>query len=293
MRFATRIVLVLMLGGQLAIAQVNPFRPIPELMLGDGLVLKNFKVLSYTSDGVNASWDGGSGIVEYERFPPEWDAVFVRFRPKGVQPAKATTAPLKQHSRAPIKGNTAGTAPSSGSGSQPRALVPQPNLTPLPKVEFQYEKALLNRKIEGQCFIVTKGGQNVKLGLVSVQIFPSSVWEKTGGVLHGRLREYELRIKPLLDAAVGPSEAQRWLELYEIRTQSKREIWWLLPQSPISAKTDADGRFSITHDVAEKFFVVAHAARQVGRDVERYYWHVSSDEIPASGQLLLSNDNHH
>lgn len=79
--------------------------------------------------------------------------------------------------------------------------------------------------------------------------------------------------------------------LYEARENAKRKIWDLLPPSPVFTKTDADGKFVLAQNVSEKFIVGAFGSRLVGKDVERYQWFVSSDDIPSSGQFFLSNDN--
>ena len=66
--------------------------------------------------------------------------------------------------------------------------------------------------------------------------------------------------------------------------------WNVLPACP-HAKTDADGRFELKHNLKGPFFLFASARRRVGSTIERYSWKIRSTEIDASGDVMLTNDN--
>ncbi len=63
-----------------------------------------------------------------------------------------------------------------------------------------------------------------------------------------------------------------------------------LPPPMATAKTDADGKFTLPLP-SGKYVIAAKTSRRVGDDTEVYSWLVSLD-LTASGQtLMLSNDN--
>jgi hypothetical protein len=65
-----------------------------------------------------------------------------------------------------------------------------------------------------------------------------------------------------------------------------------LPIPPSTAKTDADGKFSLQITKKGEFILVAQAQRQVSDNTEKYFWiiHVHPDGKPEM-QIMLSNDN--
>jgi len=144
--------------------------------------------------------------------------------------------------------------------------------------------------IHGQCFIVTEGGVNIKLALVSIRIISADL-------LDNMEKDIMKRFTPRLDY---------WQKLAKEASDNKNydlarvylnfagdellRLPDLLPPGP-HGKTDADGKFELVHTMRPPFVVVAYASRRVGDDVERYEWRVPSSQIDEDGSLMLSNDN--
>ena len=78
-----------------------------------------------------------------------------------------------------------------------------------------------------------------------------------------------------------------------IQIAEMHDRWDLLPEASASATTDADGKFTLTHNVPPPFVVFARATRTVGEEKERYVWEVSSETIKDANRVFLSNDNMH
>ena len=116
------------------------------------------------------------------------------------------------------------------------------------------------REISGQIFIVTKGRDNVKLGLVGVHV----------------ISEKELRT-----VAAKVLLAQSAASTLPLRDS----LFANLP--PPAVKTDADGQFTIR--ARGKSWLLARAERKAGSGDETYLWVVSTEGQPT--KLLLSNDN--
>lgn len=62
------------------------------------------------------------------------------------------------------------------------------------------------------------------------------------------------------------------------------------PHPSTIAKTDADGKFSLTLPKG-KYVITANSSRSVGSHSETYYWLVSVDAASPNQSLMLSNDN--
>ena len=116
------------------------------------------------------------------------------------------------------------------------------------------------REISGQIFIVTEGGNSVKLGLVGVHV----------------LTEEEL--KTLAGNLFAPQSESSNLAL-------PRRLFAILP--PPVVKTDADGQFTLR--AKRHSWLFASAVRKEGRNDKTYLWAFSVEELPA--KVLLSNDN--
>lgn len=65
-----------------------------------------------------------------------------------------------------------------------------------------------------------------------------------------------------------------------------------LPPSALTAKTDADGKFTLRLRSRTRYALVASTTREIGNHTERYHWIVwtTLDGKP-TGRVLLSNDN--
>lgn len=196
----------------------------------------------------------------------------------------------------------------------------------------------------GDVFIVTKGGQNIKLGLVQVHVFPESAFSE---FLNSKKKTAELekaKLKPAYDAAVTAFEEagaahqtalakqevalqrtianvqnerlskefsaavdRRFQTMEALRVAAQRlkamateyshwgtceYLFQGLPTPVATAKTDADGRFSLHLPFATRYGVVAQGQRQVASEAEHYCWAVwvPFEHAPAS-RFFLSNDN--
>jgi hypothetical protein len=198
--------------------------------------------------------------------------------------------------------------------------------------------------LTGDVFIVTQGGENVKLGLVEVRVLSpdaakNAVEQTTRRAEHevDQLRpsleaakaEFQARIAALavakaeyeianarfsgnisstslmnkcfaaqhryLDAGFAKDKAEAAIKDVEalMRHTKSGEVYFAhLPSALASAKTDADGKFSITLDSKTPVVLAAQATRHLPDKVENYYWLVrTSLDGQATKRIFLSNDN--
>lgn len=206
-------------------------------------------------------------------------------------------------------------------------------------VGCEYRQGELN----GDVFIITKGGENVKLGLVTVQAIPE---DKMKEFITKKNSESKTEIEKLqldLNKAIIESEnaekerksaaneidrrfniknpystrkqhedfveaSEIYVKKLLIALNKEKELINLknkqkfyksaafyfngLPEAIASAKTNAEGRFTLSIQRDKRVALAAHATRQVFDNIEEYYWliWVSLDEKP-SGKIILSNDN--
>jgi hypothetical protein len=78
--------LLVVLAASAAFAAVDLNKPIVELTLKDGRILKNVVLVSYATSAVMAKWDGGRGTIAYDQFPEIYKGALAeaRQRLKGV-----------------------------------------------------------------------------------------------------------------------------------------------------------------------------------------------------------------
>jgi hypothetical protein len=156
-------------------------------------------------------------------------------------------------------------------------------------------------ELSGQVFIVTKGGQNFKLGLVTVEGFSA---EKMGPYGKRMKEENDIRQKSLaelkarIDASKDPAEVGQFFEeLKKLSSVLNRDglgehLITELPPADFTAKTDADGRFTMALPRQGRFALAAQASREAGGTTERYYWLIwVSLDGNARREIMLSNDN--
>lgn len=177
--------------------------------------------------------------------------------------------------------------------------------------------------INGQVFIVTQGGSNIKLGLVDVQAFRLSTLQPIINRKNEQISEIISKDRPRIDEAVskhnahntliekamaehGPVSQEDFEKLSvekeyaqrlqnELSRNTSPEVYFAeLPAPPLaSAKTDSDGKFTMSIPTDDKIVFVAKATRSVGKETERYYWMVGIKWTKGNDaeSLLLSNDN--
>jgi hypothetical protein len=158
--------------------------------------------------------------------------------------------------------------------------LPAPVTTESP-AESVFER---NGMLDGEVFIVTKGGQNYKLGLVSVGLYPLSAVKEYVDQKAKDANAELARLAPLLDSA----------DLLEksLNVSSGDYYFHDLPQPITATQTNSDGRFQIELPTKGDFVVAAQAHRTVGNWVERYYWLLKiSLDGSQSKTIMLSNNN--
>ena len=149
--------------------------------------------------------------------------------------------------------------------------------------------------LNGEVFIVTKGGESIKLGLVPIGLISLAD-------LTPYLKDKETtasnelaRLEPLIKTTEGNFGVYKML----VEEQDHYYGGFYFDSLPLpikSAKTDADGRFRIQVPRFGRFALAAVASRQVGEDilgVEKYYWlvEISPQNESSRGVITLSNDN--
>ena len=169
--------------------------------------------------------------------------------------------------------------------------------------------------IQGQIFVVTKGGENIKMGAIPVRVIPEEAFKEIArstvtAIERQQALEDEHRasvkvkeqllkdldaMKPVgfeapallaLREEAGNEEAHQGLQSPD-REQWLADFARVLPTTQI--QTDADGRF--TAEVNSKVWLVAGGERRVGDNNEEYLW-VQAYEPPAKGMpqpVLISN----
>lgn len=184
------------------------------------------------------------------------------------------------------------------------------------------------RAISGQVFIVTKGGESIKLGLVDISLIPKKrMLDHLAQSESARLeandnwtsasREFMAanalwgdaikRAKLELTDGVSPEESQAYREMKAFEAIAKikydkhkvaanlgedfksgKRYFAPLPVGIVTAKTDADGKFKLNFP-AGKYALAARASRHVFDTIEEYYWLVWVDA--SSINIMLTNDN--
>jgi hypothetical protein len=175
--------------------------------------------------------------------------------------------------------------------------------------------------INGEIFIVTKKGENVKLGMLEVYVFPIDtlipyLLERT----KDRNDQLPIIVKKIgaakikYDAASQETEnAFQWdfanfdkaiaardeskLKWLKLRTEEEEItscnfFFRKLPVPLSSTKTDSEGKFNFLIPGSDLHAIAASATRRVLNDIEKYYWITTIDPKKGSRQTaILSNDN--
>jgi hypothetical protein len=173
--------------------------------------------------------------------------------------------------------------------------------------------------INGQVFIVTKGGQNFKLGGIHVRIYSL---DDIGGIIKRRqeaaapvLAKLRPVLKDLSDAywkverqQIADGGNPQWYadmdmenklnaKMAEVRKRcdelSSGEYFLSDLPPPVSdVQTDADGKFTAAVQATDSYVITASASREVGDYIENYHWIVKMEVPDKSGKnVLLTNGN--
>ena len=159
------------------------------------------------------------------------------------------------------------------------------------------------REVTGQVFVVTKGGENVKLGLVGIHV----VGEEELAGIAGRVQRQAATNRANLELLKGlendvqalvrnaPPKFALPLKRLEEAISRRRlaesmkdspevTLFRMLP--PLITKTDADGLFVV--QASEKDWFAARGQRQAGDSTENYLWVMQL--VGGQKKLLVSND---
>ena len=183
------------------------------------------------------------------------------------------------------------------------------------------------RTIDGQVFIRTKGGDNIKLSLVDVLLFDAKLLSENLEQQRSRARPLERYIEPLEIAAharyLNAEKADKsafdilmkdvlnkqldvaWKKASQETTQAVGDWTHLhnrliflrssyfffaeLPRPQQASKTDADGKFSFKVPIGS-YALKAQSSRKAGSNTEFYNWIVRV-QVDGDKKIMLANDN--
>jgi hypothetical protein len=178
--------------------------------------------------------------------------------------------------------------------------------------------------VNGEVFIVTRGGNNFKLGLVTVAFFTPEQYEEAlncdyyknafnAYIVEDSISSYKRNLiwyayhikEASTDSAMGDtagyashkSFAESTLRDATVYTRptSNTELarkalnYYAVMKDVITDKTNSDGKFSVRLKKKQQYVVYANANRAVMDGTEEYHW--SFKYIPDGKPLFLSNDN--
>jgi hypothetical protein len=154
--------------------------------------------------------------------------------------------------------------------------------------------------VTGSVFIVTKGKENIKLGLVQVSAIPQRAVLKYLPRAAAKLASRENELRKML------ADNPPWGTTIEKNRRAREELQRLSASQPDAAKrlifddlpagiavatTDADGKFTMQLPADTPVVLVAHSSRGVGTTTEEYYWLCRFSASSRGNPILLSNQN--
>jgi formylglycine-generating enzyme required for sulfatase activity len=156
-------------------------------------------------------------------------------------------------------------------------------------------------EVTGQVFVVTKGGESVKLGLVGIHVVDERRLTEIAARLLGvkaqeaLLLKFESEVKEML-ATVPEAFAAQLRRIGEDAVRRRQGITgfsghtlsslFLAELPAAAAQTDADGLFTVEASVSS--WMAARGQRRVGSTTETYLWLMPLKT--KSRKLLVSND---
>ena len=177
--------------------------------------------------------------------------------------------------------------------------------------------------LSGQIFIVTRGSENIKLGLVEVQLIEkqqvTNFLKIRQPEIHAQMltlaselaelakksqNDYE-KLGKLLSESQSEEEKARITKVMEENTTALKDSLATLKSLPSEvmyfdtfspsilqkSTTDADGKFDFKYSPGKALTLFAKAKRTVGEETERYYWLVNAPSVIGQSKILLSNNN--
>lgn len=163
----------------------------------------------------------------------------------------------------------------------------------IPQKEFdQYLKAKQSKKLEQQKLLSPKYEQaksrllNSERGLESMDVM-----KKTNHYVPIKRQKADM---DFVDGLITKFEAVRTeckAVIAEYESFDKTEFLFDgLPRVSAIAKTDADGKFTLSLPKG-KYVLTANSSRKVAGSLEAYYWFIFVDSSSADQPIILSNDN--
>ena len=171
--------------------------------------------------------------------------------------------------------------------------------------------------VKGEVFIVTRGGENFRLGRVEIFAFDyaeilsriKEAKDKAAPII-AKLSPHEARYKSAYDAARSnisygenfeATEAARdaaekqWVPYSECIEYLNSESYYfndaIKAKELASCKTDSDGKYDIALPALGKYALAALGSRYTGETTELYCWLLSADASKGDISLTFSNDN--
>ena len=168
------------------------------------------------------------------------------------------------------------------------------------------------RTIEGQIFIRTKGGDNIKLSLVDVLLFDEKVIAANVEEKRKVAEPFYEALQPAVKAARkkaaearARNDASHDLDALQLMFKGEEELrktigmadyahsalYYFngLPAALQTSKTDADGKFSFKVP-SGSYVLAAISSRRAGRVTESYQW-MFRVTVDADKKVMLANDN--
>jgi hypothetical protein len=144
-------------------------------------------------------------------------------------------------------------------------------------------------EINGEVFIVTKGGDNMKLGLVQIMVFKPAVILSHINKRKEFVKAETSRINKAAD--LGSMTNDDYAE-QSYMLNSGEPYFQDMPTPIITAQTNSDGKFTLTLPNRGSFVLAAHAHRELGDRLEDYYWLINVSPNGTSHKtIMLSNNN--
>ena len=146
--------------------------------------------------------------------------------------------------------------------------------------------------VSGQIFIVTRGGESIKLGSVQVQIIEKQslvefLKQKQAAIDLPRERDVaDATGKKDLDAIKAAIDAK-----YAPYPSTETYLDDFSPMAVRSVVSDADGKFSISYPREIPSLIYAKAERETDSGTEKYYWLLNAYPDADNWHPMLSNDN--
>jgi hypothetical protein len=140
--------------------------------------------------------------------------------------------------------------------------------------------------ISGQCFIVTKGGENIKLGLITIAIYDPKTMDSFNKFAGDYMRLVDKAADLLMDSTDSTA-----LDKTDGILEMAYDGYKISPAPLASVKTDADGKFTLKRLPKGDFILFAYGSRNVGDKIEHYVWQLKAAQVRGQTQLFLSNDN--